>query len=358
MTVNNPIFQTQREPDEEMTIDDKIVRDVLNNAGWNVPEDAGGGETELPDDQKVIPEEILAPAPDESIEPEPDPAPPTPPGGPVFREGPLDIEDESGEVGDETPPAVPSPPAPSFTSLPDGRQVTPAQIQAWAELDARINSDPNLREGLSSLLNPRPAPPPQQSTLPPLPNISEEDLADNPALQAMVIIAARQQQETAALRQQIEAQQAQQQQVQFKEAQETTNAAVTSFQRTYNIPDAVMAEVRNAAGRNMEPMYTYMRGIDPRTGKSVVPDQFKAIEVTLEMAYWNTPSSRQFEIERQAQHRAATTTRKQKLAGIGGSSGSTSRTPKPPDLTDEDARHRAAVEFAAAAMNGESDLDV
>jgi hypothetical protein len=258
-----------------------------------------------------------SPAPEPEVETEqPDPTPvseeatgeeeealPVPPGGPIY-----DRE-----------------PDPSVT-LPDGRVIPASVVAGWLD-------SPPPRPPVQPEIIPAHAQA-QSPPLPPLPQLSEEDL-ESPAVRALLLIANHHQQQLKALetnqqetRVQIEAR------VQ-RENTELANSAASSFQRGYNLPDDIMNEVRRNTQAN--DMQYYL--------ESVQPDPFKAVEFALTRAYWNTPQARTFEFERQSEARTKAQARKQKLAGVSGGSGSGPRAQEP---QYEDWKQAAVAEVAQA----------
>lgn len=347
-----PLAGTPDIIEQEMEIPDSVVTSVLSQFGYAeasdvepvepAPEVAEVVETPAPEAPGDVTPEVEAGV----VEPAEDEPLPVPPGGPIF---------DDAASSDPAAPATaePSPPAlGSAVTLPNGQVVSPYELQQWAALNARIQTDPSLRDGLSRLLNPQAAPVPtpvaQQSNLPPLPQLTPDDLED-PAIRGLVMVAGRMQQEIAELRQSHAQTQSQVVQRQYQDAREVTLGAASQFQRTYNLPEEIMTEVRDIASRS-NAMNLYMAGVDPQSGRPVQPDPYKAVESALSMAYWNSPRARVFEIERQSAHRAKTSARKTKLGGIGGSSGSAHRQPQLFDTSTEQGRHQAQVAEVAAAM--------
>jgi hypothetical protein len=307
--------------DDAFGLPDHVVKSVL----------AGLGIGDEGDEELVEPEieEVTAEVEDEGDDPD---APPTPPGGPLFT----DVGD--GELtGDDS---LLTSPAPTYTA-----------DQLQSAIDAAVDRALAQRQSPAPVPTPAPAPAPQapRYSLP-----ADLDFTD-PNVQAMIVIANAQQDRINEMQSAIQQQGQLVAQRQLHEAKEVTETAVTAFQRRYNLPDEIMTDVRQVAGRAFHPFIQYMEGTDPQTGASVKPDQYKAMETTLEMAYWNTPSARTFEIERQSAHRQATATRKAKLGGVGGSSGSASRAPRPMfDESTEDGRYQAAIAAAREMMGEES----
>ncbi len=264
-----------------------------------------------------------------------DSAPPAPPGGPLWEE-----------------PAVPGLP-PAAVTLPNGTTLEPDQLQALADLDRAI------RAGQLPWQPPQPpAPSPTvpaaepAPVLPPPPRLTEEDMEDPRAVAtAMLWLAQKQQADLVAMRGQLEQTNAHMAQQRHMEAGEVTSSVMSLYKQRYNLPDDVMERIVATAAPISAPLFQmYMTGTDPRTGAKVVPDAAKAVETVLDMAYWNTPEARRFEIERQTAHQAKVRERKNQLGGVGGSSGSAPRQPKPLDLSNDADRHKAMVDEIAAAM--------
>lgn len=312
-------------------IPDEIIRRGLET--WGL-----GDGTDNPEAETVPAAGDESPPEEEGEELEATP-PPSPPGGPLWKEEP----DETAPTGT---PDVPAPPTPTADPV--------------ETLLARVATDPSLRDRLVSLLGqgqagPAPlAPQPQQSPFANanLPQFSEDDL-ENPALRAMLLIVNEQQKQLQSfqasqteLRQQVE-------QRQMLEFSQIANSAASNFQSQYNIPEDLMVRVRDVAG-SQNAIAAYMSGTDPRSGRPLTgqPDPYKAVEAGLEIAYWSLAEARQFEHERQTSAREAARSRKQKLAGVGGSSGSAPRTTPPPDTSTPQGRIDAAVAEVAAHMLG------
>lgn len=356
--------------DGDAGIPEDVIKTVLAGMGYDHPpesdtpadpsEPSGPSRISDPkappapdDDPAITSPEVHEPSLEPGLTPEPQDQPPEFPG---------QVEEEDGD--DEVPPTPPGGPLWSEeeetpASAPTSSdQYTPQQVAQWLAA-----SDPITRAGIlqslgyapPALPTPAPAPAPTPAAaLPPLPSLPSNLDFEDPSVQAMVAISAAQQRRIEELQSQFSQVEQSVQQRRVADAQEIINAATTSFQRTYNLPDEIMADISQTASRMIEPARQYMGGVDPRTGTRVTPDPYKATEVTFEMAYWNTPSARAFEIERQSTHRQKTSARKAKLGGVGGSSGSASRAPRPlHDETTREGREQAAIEFARQAMFGD-----
>lgn len=273
---------------------------------------------------------------------EEDPAPPAPPGGPLWA------DDTGGSPAGEPAPAV---------TLPNGTVLGAEQLAALADLDTRLRAGqvPWMPQGQPPAPPPTVEKPPLPPQLPPPPRLTEEDLEDPKAVaQAMLWLAQKQQAETAYLKAQLEQTNAQITRQHFDESAQVTSSVTSLYKQRYNLPDEVMEKIVATAAPISAPLFQmYMSGTDPRTGARVAPDAAKAVETVLDMAYWNTPEARRFEIERQNAHQAKVRERKNKLGGVGGSSGSAPRQPKPVDLSNEAERHQAMIEAVEAAMGSD-----
>jgi hypothetical protein len=90
-----------------------------------------------------------------------------------------------------------------------------------------------------------------------------------------------------------------------------------------------------------------MAGTDPITGQPVPVDREFAVRRALEIAYYSVPDYRNREYQSQVKSRAQDQQRKQRLAGIGGSSGSVPRQTPIPNTPHErlDAARREMAEY-------------
>jgi hypothetical protein len=282
----------------DVPVDEPVVEDALAEAPGFIAEDEPVEELEGDADGKS------------------DDLPPIPPGGPIFR---------------DDDPAAP----PTYTQEQLDERVE-------AELQRRLNAYQVQQQST-------PPPVPAAPQLPPLPQLSREDMEEienSPALRALFILANNQQariNEANTLAQQ--ASQGQQQR-QLQEIRGIADTAASEFKSRYNIPDDVMAKVR--AQSSAETPYLMSR-------MQAGADQFAAFTETYERAYWNTPEARQYEFERQANARVKSATRKAKLGGVGGSSGSAHRQPVVHDESTSEGRYNAAVDFVRAAREGVND---
>lgn len=349
---------TDTDIDQSLTgsLPESVVRSVLDR--WGYGERGSDADPEPQPTEPEAPAEVPAPpAPEPPEAPEPatgeptegpeptEPVePPQPPSTPAESEPEVEeIPAPGGPIWTPEEPAPgtpPQPPIPPPVASPSA--LTQQQIEAYRQLEQRIQTDPAFRVGLQALLNPQNIPaatPPGSLDLTPLPQLSPEDIQD-PATQALVMIAHRQQQEMAQLRQSLASQAQQSAAQQRQETLEIANNVRTSFARQYNLPDTIMDSIdKNVVSHDIA---YYMQ--------SVEADPYKAAEFALTRAYWNTAEARTYEFERQAGNRAKALARKQRLSGVGGGSGSSPRTPPPPDLSTPEARHKAAVAEAASAM--------
>lgn len=321
-------FATDEESDDPYaTLPEGVVKSVMERWGYPDSEASAEPEPELePTEPSPEPEpEPVEPAPTPDTEPVPEQGYITPPGGPVWAEDQEQVE---------------------YVTLPDGRQIPAAVVAMWADEVVK----PSQRQPTSAPPTVPQQPQPAPVALPPLPQVTAEDLEmAGPAVQALLIIANQQAQQIRQFQDSLSTYESQVQDRAYRENAEIANSAATNFQRTYNLPDEIMgAVVRNTQQTDMA-WYADQHRNDPKG-----PDPYKAVEHALDRAYWNTPEARVFEFERQASQRGQAQVRKQKLAGIGGSSGSGPARNQPVyDESTPEGRHAAAVEVARQAMYGD-----
>lgn len=245
---------------------------------------------------------------------------PTAPGGPLFKD----------EDSEETP--TPEPPDPNIITLPDGRKYPLALVQEWADRQSQAHT-------IAAPTEPPATPTPTFT----LPTISEEDLeAAGPVGRALLMIASEQ----AKRQQQLETQLKETREAADSRAErenaEIANAAASSFQTTYNLPEPLMEQIKKTA--SVYDIQEYLqRDLNP----------YKAVEYALTKSFWNLPEARQYEFQRQEEARNQAILRKKKLAGISGASGSGPRGTPPPDTETPQGRYEAAVELARQAMYGD-----
>lgn len=126
--------------------------------------------------------------------------------------------------------------------------------------------------------------------------------------------------------------------------------AMTSFKEQRGLTDEQMESVRISAAR-LNVLPGLMQGVDPITGAPSKPDPLTALDRAFEIAYMMTPEHRQREFGREIQRRVEDSRRKQKLAGISGSSGSVPRTQPAP--TTPQGRRAAMIDEIRQMQNGE-----
>ena len=302
---NEPVGSAEPEGIYDSLPED-IVKSVLEQSGF---QDSEPSEPAGPaDSSDTLPSE------EAPVEPQPIPEAP---GGPLFKD-----EETEAEV----------------ITLPDGRVFPLALVQEWADKSATPPAP---------ILPPAPAQPvlPTAPSTPNLylPPVTEEDIEmGGPAVKALLIIANRQMQEQAQLKEQLAATQQSLAQQSHRENAEIANSAASSFQSQYNLPDEIMKRVKETVEWHDIQAY-----IDRD------PDPFKATQYALTRSYWNLPEARQYEFERQSANRTAALERKRKLAGISGSGGSGPRGAPAVDENDPQALKQAAIDLARAAMFGD-----
>lgn len=280
------------------------------------------------------------------------------PPDPAAGQGDAAVVDGEGEE-----PGVPSEPPPPPADVPEyveiaGRKYDRRQAEAWAEFNELLQSDPELRALVQSHLQSRGTqPPPQPSPQPlsarvDLPELSDEWRDDSTI--SGLHRALQQQQENL---ERISWQAAQAEQIAQRHAQRTyvdiAKGAMSEFQQAHSLDDPTMQAVSRAAASTGF-AEKYMQGVDPLTGTPVAPDPYRAVMSALNAGYMMAPETREIEIARIAATRAARReqddTRKQKLAGVSGASGSVPRTQTVPQ-SPSDAR-TALVAEVSQMMNG------
>jgi hypothetical protein len=287
---------------------DDVVQSVLRQSGF--------GSDEVADPSSLGQEEQEG-ATSESQ----DTPPPEAPGG------------SSEEVEADEDPA-------DSVRLPDGRLLPLALVTEWADQQSRPSLPPAPPPAELPLTG---GPGPVQGPAFQLPPITAEDLEmAGPVARALLMVANAQAQQQKELREQYSSLASQVSARQQRENAELANSAATSFQRTYNLPDDLMTEVKNGVERS-----------DIEAYLSRKPDAYEAVEYALKRSYNDNPKARQYEFERMSEARQTATTRKRKLAGISGSGGSGPRGAPAIDPSNPDALKQAAIEEVRAAMYGD-----
>ncbi|HXA31494.1 MAG TPA: hypothetical protein VNV87_04485 [Acidimicrobiales bacterium] len=259
---------------------------------------------------------------------------------------PPESEPEDDEEAPEPPPAADistSPVEPPPLDSPEtvdinGRAWTREQLEAFARFSDSLDSDPALQSLLTSYYTGRldalqgqqtgasaPAAyvPPAQA---PAPAAPEFDEADDPRL---ILLANQLRQQQAQIQQLTQATQATAEQQIVRSAQEAESLmtrAAKSFQEQHALEDTDIVRLRQTAAR-MRVLEPLMSGIDPITGAPSRPDILSATERALEIALFADPAFRQREIDKAMAVTRDRNRKRQKLAGVGGSGGSVSRTP-------------------------------
>jgi hypothetical protein len=263
------------------------------------------------------------------------------------------VEDgQGGAAGTPLAPAAPATPATSTAPpiTPDGWITLPNGIRVSLERVQQLLA-PNLDQVALRAQPPATAAPaspqPPAVPIPAIPQLTAEDLElADPATRALYSAYQAQAQQLAAVQQRVNAEAQVRINTQAAHNEALTVATRTQFQREFEIPDALMDEITMTAARSGA-IRTYMQDrVHPVTGQPVEPDPSKAVWVALEMGFWASPAGRQLDYERQRQRDGIAAARKQKLAGIGGNSGSSPRTTTRAPQTPAE-RHDAAIQFVA-----------
>jgi len=141
--------------------------------------------------------------------------------------------------------------------------------------------------------------------------------------------------------------QIQQSQVQHYET--LVESVVSKFGNDYALPSNVLQSVRETAAR-LGAANSYMNGVHPVTGMPVRPDAAEAVRTALNIAYYATPAAQSLERERTIQRAQQDAQHRAKLAGVGGSSASVSRTPPQPTTPAD--RKTAMIAEVGDMLNG------
>lgn len=274
------------------------------------------------------------------VEPEAPETPPTETESPE-EEDDLSLEDfispPGGDIWNQTEAPSEQPQAPQKIKLSDGSEVTLEEVEALIRPSAPLPPPPTF----PAVEQPKP-PTLEQPPQIPLPAFSDEDL-ENPALRAIVMIAARQQEELLSQKALLEQIQQSTAQTQYRDNAEIVNSAMTQFKAQYRLPDELMDKIADRAGTLLPIKAQQMAEVGNF-------NPFEAVVTSLNDAYWLVPEARQFEFERQADHRQAALARQRKLNGVGGTSGSAPHTAPPPDPKDKQGVYNEMVAMVAADM--------
>lgn len=221
-----------------------------------------------------------------------------------------------------------------------GRLVTQEQLDSLLAFQDTIAQDAELRAtieqhfagGRSSSPG---SPPPSDDPLASLP----EEYRDDPGIQALAKLITQQSSELQRLSQAVNVQYETQASRQAREFETAVATGLANFQTARNLSDEDMAAIRTEAAR-LNIVDAYAQSLPP----------VAAVEKALEVAYFANETYRKREIDAQAQASRQDTTRKQKLAAISGSSGSTPRVQPAP--TTPEGNRRAMVDAVGQMMNG------
>jgi hypothetical protein len=279
--------------------------------------------------------------------------------------------DEEEEPEAEPPLGEPPAPPPSPTEVPDaitvGDQVfTREQLEAFARFRSDLDRDARLQELLTAYYTgqlPQPAAPAAppvptapsayvpSAQAPPLGQLLSFTEDDDPRFVQLMQVVQAQQQQIAQLAQATE--NVAQSNVARSNAdmQALVDRAANSFKEQHSLTDEEIQRLRLSASR-MNSMESLMRGFDPITGAPQRPDILAATDRALEIAYYADPQLRQRMIDEAIAANRERNRHRQKLAGVGGSSGSVSRTPQEAPRPGSQASHNAMVEEVGQMLSG------
>lgn len=322
------------DPELQEFVEARLGRSVIDLDALHASQDDPG------DDETDEPDEETEEAPGEPDTPE--------------EPGEGDDEGEPGPPPEGTPLSHPS----AYIDLGDGRVLPRAQALAYYDVDSILNDDPELRQQIDDLVRGRAAgggaQPHSPATPPPavLPEIPEEYLEDE-AVKALYDLAKQQQEQYAQMDQRLK----QLSDVTInREAEEVMSMiqnTKVSYSKEHNLTDDEMEKVASVAERlNVVP--ALMQGVDPITGEHVPRDRTQALQRAFDIAYNYLPEFREREVERAVAERAKSQRRKQRLAGVSGTSGSV---PKNAPAPRNEQERRSAMINAVAEMIGQSTIE-
>jgi hypothetical protein len=275
----------------------------------------------------------------------------TPPDEPTVPEGePTEPENEPSEPVE---PTVEPEPAPATATTPatatDTYEIAPGvsiekeRIAAYYRFEQELQTNPAFRDYLSRFPQAQSEALAPASTTPSEPEAPPLDL-DDPNIKYLY----EQNQALLSRLEQIATTSQTTQEAIFAQQREATanivERAVGSFQKEHGLSDNEILKVRQIAGNNQW-VPIYQSGTDPVTGLPTDKNPYNAVERSLELAMAFVPELQNKKVEAKVEEARGNTTRKKKLAGIGGNSGSVPRAvPKP--QTREDYRTAMVKEVA------------
>lgn len=311
-----------------------------------------GDDVELEPDLLAYVEERLG----HPLEDESEPSDPEEGDEPDEDDGEPEGEPEPGE-GEPEPAETPAAALQDadLIEVEPGVVISRAQAKSYKQFEAILAGDAELQNLIRDRIeNQGPAagvqpPVPATPAAPPLPELSEEDLED-PTIRALYDAAKAQEERYAQQEQQIRALTDVTVTRENEEIQHLVNVQKQAFQTTHSLTPDEMSQVEQVALRlNVIP--GLMSGVDPVTGQVIPRDRSAAITRAYEIAYNWLPEFRDRAIEAAVLERAKSTKRKQKLAGISGSSGSV---PKNTPIRNATDRRNAMIAEVAGMMGQDS----
>lgn len=250
-----------------------------------------------------------------------------------------DDSSDDGEVADPEP-------ATGLVTSPESPPLTPEQLLSYAQFDAILNARPDYRAQVEAMVRgevPAPTPPVSQPDLPALPELDAEYLQD-PAIKALYDSNRATLDALAAERARVD-----------QLTQVTQVRASEEFQARATAAKAEFAKSRGLDPAKVEELAAY---VDQRGLKQLInpADLMGSITQVLDMAYWAQPEYRTAAIEDAVKSRTEKNRKRQKLAGVGGGSGSTPRN-APTPISDEDRRAAMIREVAQGFGYADADAD-
>lgn len=263
----------------------------------------------------------------------------------------------SAEDSGQTPPADPPVEHQDELEYEPGQKIAKAQVKAYAEFDQLLRTDPGLAQAISAYLqgaggqSPAGQAPGEGSApaAPASPALADELDLDDPAIKALYELTQQQGKQLQGLSEQLQTHSTELYNRRLEELTATTNRAAETFKTQHSLDDNQMQKIREVASR-LEVLPALMKGVNPLTGVHEAVDTVTAVERAFELAYWQMPEFRDKEYQARLEQWRADKSRKQKLAGVSGSSGSVPRTPSKP--RDETEMRKALIKEVAEMQTG------
>jgi hypothetical protein len=274
---------------------------------------------------------------------------------------------QEGEPEATPEPAAPEPPSEPPSEPPDagdfleldGTRYPRSQIQAAADFQRHLTSDPQLQRLITDYLTATPAPPqqvaPQVAPASPSSEVPPELDMEDPSMRALYTLIQRNNEQInnqiAQLSQGVNTTYEQSMAAQRQQIDAQYHTASASFAKDHSLGDDEVEQLSQVAAR-LGVLPSLMQGIDPITGSPTSPDPIRAFSRALEIAMYQVPEYRDREFRRSVETMQQEAQKKKLLGAVGGSSGSVARTTAPPQPGSPESK-RAMLAEVGAMLNGE-----